>query len=108
MGQNDIAAGGANDHERGVIINTSSIAAYEGQIGQAAYAASKGAVVMQSVASTEKKNAKREIVGGLFLCVSSHHSLPSDWDVSPHRPRVGFQCHSRCHDRSRFVKDVRK
>ncbi len=33
------------DGERGVIINTASIAAYEGQIGQAAYAASKGGVV---------------------------------------------------------------
>lgn len=31
--------------ERGVIINTASVAAYDGQIGQAAYAASKGAVV---------------------------------------------------------------
>ncbi len=31
--------------ERGVIINTASIAAYEGQVGQAAYAASKGALV---------------------------------------------------------------
>jgi NAD(P)-dependent dehydrogenase (short-subunit alcohol dehydrogenase family) len=31
--------------ERGIIINTASIAAYEGQIGQAAYAASKGAIV---------------------------------------------------------------
>ena len=31
--------------ERGVIINTASVAAYEGQIGQAAYAASKGGVV---------------------------------------------------------------
>lgn len=30
--------------ERGVIVNTASIAAYEGQIGQAAYAASKGGV----------------------------------------------------------------
>ncbi len=30
--------------ERGVIINTSSVAAYEGQIGQAAYSASKGGV----------------------------------------------------------------
>ncbi|MBM3113306.1 SDR family NAD(P)-dependent oxidoreductase [Pseudomonas sp. P66] len=30
--------------ERGVIINTASIAAYDGQIGQAAYAASKGAI----------------------------------------------------------------
>lgn len=31
--------------ERGVIINTASVAAYDGQIGQAAYAASKGAIV---------------------------------------------------------------
>lgn len=34
-----------NEKERGVIVNTASIAAYEGQIGQAAYAASKGGVV---------------------------------------------------------------
>ena len=33
------------DGERGVIINTSSVAAYEGQIGQAAYSASKGGLV---------------------------------------------------------------
>lgn len=33
------------DGERGVIIHTASVAAYEGQIGQAAYAASKGGVV---------------------------------------------------------------
>ena len=33
------------DDERGVIINTASVAAYEGQVGQAAYAASKGGVV---------------------------------------------------------------
>ena len=31
--------------ERGVIVNTASIAAYDGQIGQAAYAASKGGIV---------------------------------------------------------------
>lgn len=31
--------------ERGVIINTASVAAYDGQVGQAAYAASKGAIV---------------------------------------------------------------
>ena len=31
--------------ERGVIINTASVAAFDGQIGQAAYAASKGAIV---------------------------------------------------------------
>jgi NAD(P)-dependent dehydrogenase (short-subunit alcohol dehydrogenase family) len=34
-----------DDGERGVIISTASVAAYEGQIGQAAYAASKGGVV---------------------------------------------------------------
>jgi NAD(P)-dependent dehydrogenase (short-subunit alcohol dehydrogenase family) len=33
------------DGERGVIINTASVAAFEGQVGQAAYAASKGGVV---------------------------------------------------------------
>jgi NAD(P)-dependent dehydrogenase (short-subunit alcohol dehydrogenase family) len=31
--------------ERGVIVNTASIAAYEGQVGQAAYASSKGGIV---------------------------------------------------------------
>jgi len=34
-----------SDGERGMIINTASVAAYEGQIGQSAYAASKGGVV---------------------------------------------------------------
>jgi NAD(P)-dependent dehydrogenase (short-subunit alcohol dehydrogenase family) len=41
-----IADSTADDNgERGVIINTASVAAYDGQIGQAAYAASKGAIV---------------------------------------------------------------
>jgi NAD(P)-dependent dehydrogenase (short-subunit alcohol dehydrogenase family) len=35
----------ADSGERGVIINTASVAAYDGQIGQAAYGASKAAVV---------------------------------------------------------------
>ncbi len=39
------AAEPLEDGERGVIINTASVAAYEGQIGQAAYAASKGGIV---------------------------------------------------------------
>ncbi len=34
-----------DDGERGVIVNTASVAAYDGQIGQAAYSASKGGVV---------------------------------------------------------------
>lgn len=33
------------DGERGVIINTASVAAFEGQVGQAAYSASKGGIV---------------------------------------------------------------
>ena len=33
------------DGERGVVVNTASIAAYDGQIGQIAYAASKGGIV---------------------------------------------------------------
>jgi NAD(P)-dependent dehydrogenase (short-subunit alcohol dehydrogenase family) len=33
------------DGERGVVVNTASIAAYDGQIGQTAYAASKGGIV---------------------------------------------------------------
>jgi NAD(P)-dependent dehydrogenase (short-subunit alcohol dehydrogenase family) len=33
------------DGQRGVVVNTASIAAYDGQVGQAAYAASKGAIV---------------------------------------------------------------
>lgn len=37
------------DGERGVIINTASVAAYEGQIGQAAYSASKGGVVAMTL-----------------------------------------------------------
>lgn len=38
-----------DDGERGVIINTASVAAYEGQIGQAAYSASKGGVVAMTL-----------------------------------------------------------
>jgi NAD(P)-dependent dehydrogenase (short-subunit alcohol dehydrogenase family) len=35
--------------ERGVVINTASIAAYDGQIGQAAYSASKGGIVAMTL-----------------------------------------------------------
>lgn len=39
----------ADDGERGVIVNTASVAAFDGQIGQAAYAASKGGVVAMTL-----------------------------------------------------------
>jgi NAD(P)-dependent dehydrogenase (short-subunit alcohol dehydrogenase family) len=38
-----------SDGERGVIINTASIAAFEGQLGQAAYSASKGGIVAMAL-----------------------------------------------------------
>jgi NAD(P)-dependent dehydrogenase (short-subunit alcohol dehydrogenase family) len=37
------------DGERGVIVNTASVAAYDGQIGQAAYASSKGGIVAMTL-----------------------------------------------------------
>jgi len=39
----------AADGERGVIVNTASVAAFDGQIGQAAYSASKGGVVSMTL-----------------------------------------------------------
>jgi NAD(P)-dependent dehydrogenase (short-subunit alcohol dehydrogenase family) len=56
--------------ERGVIINTASVAAYDGQIGQAAYSASKGGVVGMTlpVARDLSRNGIRvcTIAPGLF------------------------------------------
>lgn len=37
------------DQQRGVIVNTASVAAYDGQQGQVAYAASKGAIVAMTL-----------------------------------------------------------
>ncbi|MCB1929106.1 MAG: SDR family oxidoreductase, partial [Rhodocyclaceae bacterium] len=45
MAENTTDDGG----ERGVIINTASVAAFDGQIGQAAYAASKGGIVAMTL-----------------------------------------------------------
>lgn len=42
------------DGERGVIINTASVAAFEGQVGQAAYASSKGAIVSLSMPASRE------------------------------------------------------
>lgn len=39
----------SKSQERGVIVNTASIAAFEGQIGQAAYSASKGGIVSMTL-----------------------------------------------------------
>lgn len=59
------------DGERGVIINTASVAAYDGQIGQAAYAASKGAVAAMTLPIARDLSSSKirvnTIAPGLFL-----------------------------------------
>jgi len=52
------------DGERGVIVNTASIAAYEGQIGQISYAASKGGIAAMSLALA------RDLARSLIRCVT--------------------------------------
>ena len=58
------------DGERGVIINTASVAAYDGQIGQSAYSASKGGIVGMTlpIARDLSRNGIRvmTIAPGLF------------------------------------------
>ena len=58
------------DGERGVVVNTASIAAYDGQIGQIAYSASKGGVVGMTLPAARDLAASRirvvTIAPGLF------------------------------------------
>lgn len=67
--------------ERGVVINTASVAAYEGQIGQAAYAASKGGIVSLTLAVARDLSDKgvrvMAIAPGLFL-TPMLRGLPQD------------------------------
>jgi NAD(P)-dependent dehydrogenase (short-subunit alcohol dehydrogenase family) len=44
-----LGGAGQGEAERGVIVNTASVAAFDGQIGQAAYSASKGAVAAMTL-----------------------------------------------------------
>jgi NAD(P)-dependent dehydrogenase (short-subunit alcohol dehydrogenase family) len=56
--------------ERGVIINTASVAAYEGQIGQIAYSASKGGVVgltLPAARDLASQKIRVTIAPGLFF-----------------------------------------
>jgi NAD(P)-dependent dehydrogenase (short-subunit alcohol dehydrogenase family) len=50
--------------ERGVIVNTASIAAFDGQVGQAAYAASKGAIASLTLP------VARDLARSLIRCVA--------------------------------------
>ncbi|MFZ1387041.1 MAG: 3-hydroxyacyl-CoA dehydrogenase [Thiolinea sp.] len=88
----------AAEGERGVIINTASIAAYDGQIGQAAYAASKGGVIAMTLPMARElaKNGIRvvTIAPGLFM-TPMMASLPPEIQQSlgesvPFPPRLGY------------------
>jgi NAD(P)-dependent dehydrogenase (short-subunit alcohol dehydrogenase family) len=86
------------DGERGVIANTASIAAYEGQVGQAAYAASKGGVVSMTLpAARELARAGVRVVTiapGLFE-TPMVAALPAEVQRTlgasvPYPPRLGL------------------
>jgi NAD(P)-dependent dehydrogenase (short-subunit alcohol dehydrogenase family) len=51
------------DGERGVIVNTASVAAFDGQIGQAAYSASKGGVASLTLTAARDLSA-----AGIRVC----------------------------------------
>lgn len=86
-----------NGEERGVIINTASVAAFDGQIGQAAYSASKGGVVGLTlpVARDLSRSLIRvcTIAPGIFM-TPMLASLPKEAQASlgaqvPHPSRLG-------------------
>lgn len=83
--------------ERGVIVNTASVAAYDGQIGQAAYSASKGGVVGMTlpIARDLARSGIRvvTIAPGIFR-TAMLAGLPEDAQASlgtqvPFPPRLG-------------------
>ena len=85
------------DGERGVIINTASIAAFDGQIGQAAYSASKGGIVGLTLPVARDLAAIKirvvTIAPGLFK-TPLLGSLPNDVQTAlgaqvPHPARLG-------------------
>ncbi|GAA0905391.1 3-hydroxyacyl-CoA dehydrogenase [Pseudonocardia zijingensis] len=83
--------------ERGVIVNTASVAAFDGQIGQAAYSASKGGVVgMTLPVARDLANARirvMTIAPGLFdtplLAGASDEVRASLGNQVPHPARLG-------------------
>jgi NAD(P)-dependent dehydrogenase (short-subunit alcohol dehydrogenase family) len=92
-----IAAADEIDGERGVIVNTASAAAFEGQIGQAAYSASKGGVAAMTLPIARELAASKirlvTIAPGLFE-TPMLAGLPEEAKASlgaqvPHPARLG-------------------
>ncbi|WP_026926144.1 3-hydroxyacyl-CoA dehydrogenase [Granulicoccus phenolivorans] len=85
------------DGERGLIVNTASVAAFEGQIGQAAYSASKGGVVAMTLPIARELAATQirvnTIAPGLFetpmLAGLPEEARQSLGQQVPHPARLG-------------------
>jgi NAD(P)-dependent dehydrogenase (short-subunit alcohol dehydrogenase family) len=73
------------DGERGVVVNTASVAAFEGQIGQAAYSASKGGIVAMTLPAARefaRFGARVNVIApGIFL-TPLLATLPEEVQVS--------------------------
>ncbi|MBM2323898.1 MULTISPECIES: SDR family NAD(P)-dependent oxidoreductase [Marivita] len=73
------------DGARGVIVNTASVAAFDGQVGQLAYAASKGGIVAMTLPMARDLADKGvrvcTVAPGLFL-TPLLHELPEDVQMS--------------------------
>src|SRR3546814_4745286 len=57
------------DGERGAIVNTASVAAEDGQIGQAAYSASKGGVVGMTLPVARDLASENILVNTILPCI---------------------------------------
>lgn len=85
------------DSARGVIVNTASVAAFEGQIGQVAYSASKGGIVSMALPAARELSRfgirVNTVAPGLFL-TPLLHGLPQETQDSlaaaiPYPARLG-------------------
>ena len=85
------------DGQRGVVVNTASIAAYEGQIGQAAYSAAKGGVIGMTLPAARDLAAIGvrvvTIAPGTFLTPAMEHApqriIDTFADMQPFPKRLG-------------------
>ncbi|GAA1872455.1 SDR family NAD(P)-dependent oxidoreductase [Myceligenerans crystallogenes] len=101
MSANDPAVGqvpgGPETPERGVVVSTASVAAYDGQVGQAAYAASKGGIAAMTLPIA--RDLARQLIRVVTVAPGIMHTpmmagMPDDVRASleaqvPHPSRLG-------------------
>ena len=83
------------DGERGVIVNTASVAAFEGQIGQAAYAASKGGVVALTLPAARELARAFDAHPSGYLTIEDAAPDP-DRPAPPTKARARARCLRTC------------